>query len=267
LAGTYFIGGGDTGFVQPTVVDDRVFFVGNVLGVEGNELFETAPGLSSTLLVRDINPLSDGGTGSLNSNPSDLTAFGHQLLFDADDGTNGRELWISDGTFAGTHMVKDIDAGSGSGVPGGVKPMITWNGLAFFTGYDADSTHGSNGAALWRTDGTEAGTYMLTDGFGGMLEANDGHTLNYMGPALTSDPEFLYFQSFDLGTNTFDLYKTDGNTFTQVAVTDGAYPPVALFDVPQNANVAPTDITIDDDTIDIDLAFSGFPIGCRPGSQ
>ena len=31
------------------------------------------------------------------------------LFFQADDGVNGRELWTSDGTAAGTQMVKDID--------------------------------------------------------------------------------------------------------------------------------------------------------------
>jgi ELWxxDGT repeat protein len=40
-----------------------------------------------------------------------------QILFQATDGTNGFELWITDGTTAGTSLLKDIVAGSGSSSP------------------------------------------------------------------------------------------------------------------------------------------------------
>jgi len=61
--------------------------------------------------VADINPGVDS------SSPSRLFAFGNRLLFQANDGTNGTELWISDGTAAGTVLLADTDStpgGSGS---------------------------------------------------------------------------------------------------------------------------------------------------------
>ncbi|BBH39037.1 hypothetical protein myaer102_15570 [Microcystis viridis NIES-102] len=61
--------------------------------------------MSIPFLVKDINPGS--------SNPYDLTAVGNTLFFAASDGVNGRELWKSDGTAAGTVLVKDINPGSG----------------------------------------------------------------------------------------------------------------------------------------------------------
>ena len=54
------------------------------------------------MLVKDINPGSDG------SIPRILTNVGGTLFFAANDGTHGAELWKSDGTAAGTVMVKDI---------------------------------------------------------------------------------------------------------------------------------------------------------------
>ena len=53
---------------------------------------------SEPFLVKDINPGADS------SSPMELTAVNGVLLFSADDGTgtSRRELWISDGTAAGT---------------------------------------------------------------------------------------------------------------------------------------------------------------------
>ena len=65
-------------------------------------------------------------SGSGGSNPSDLTAVGNTLYFEADDGTNGTELWKSDGTASGTVMVKDIYSGSSTSIyPTGSQPLAT----------------------------------------------------------------------------------------------------------------------------------------------
>ena len=56
-------------------------------------------------------------SGSGSSSPDYLTAVGNTLYFRATDGTNGVELWKSDGTASGTVMVKDIRSGSGSSSP------------------------------------------------------------------------------------------------------------------------------------------------------
>ena len=71
------------------------------------------------IMVKDIN------SGSSSSSPADLTAVGNTLYFVANDGTNGYELWKSDGTASGTVMVKDIAADVGAVLPPISQPLAT----------------------------------------------------------------------------------------------------------------------------------------------
>lgn len=97
-------------------------------------------------LVKDINPTGNSGVAF-------LTCFGGETYFSAIDGVHGVELWKTDGTEAGTVMVKDLNPGSGNGNP---SNFMEFNGLLHFS-----ATDGINGLQLWRTDGTENGTQVV----------------------------------------------------------------------------------------------------------
>lgn len=73
------------------------------------------------------------------------------FYFFANDQTHGFELWKSDGTAAGTVMVRDLAPGGDSFHPSYVAIM---NGVAYF----GASLDGGGGTALYRSDGTAAGT-------------------------------------------------------------------------------------------------------------
>lgn len=60
--------------------------------------------------------LADAGLKTLPSDPVSFVNVGGTLFFTADDGVHGRELWRSDGTRAGTVLVKDINATTGFAV-------------------------------------------------------------------------------------------------------------------------------------------------------
>jgi ELWxxDGT repeat protein len=88
-----------------------------------------------------------------------LTASNGKLVFIGTTGTEGQEPWVSDGTDAGTFILKDIYPGAtGSNNPGysSFHPVDV-NGIVFFRARDTPA----NGFELWKTDGTAAGTMLV----------------------------------------------------------------------------------------------------------
>ena len=82
-----------------------LFSTSNTYGIE---LFVTDGTTAGTSLVKDINPSGPYSTG--NSYPAHITVIGNgKAVFEASNGTYGRELWVTDGTAAGTSLVKDIN--------------------------------------------------------------------------------------------------------------------------------------------------------------
>jgi len=134
------------------VFNNEIYFFATGSVSEGMELWKTDGTDAGTVLVKDINP-----TGNCHLSGAFLFIFAHdnQFYFVAEDGTSGRELWKSDGTTAGTVLVKDINSGSNQSWP---KGFTLLNNTVFFGAND-----GVNGDELWKTDGTAAGTVMVKD--------------------------------------------------------------------------------------------------------
>lgn len=149
-------------------------------------------------MVKDINTTVNGGfTGS---NPSEGVVLGANLYFIATDKANGTELWKTDGTNAGTVLVKDIYAGTGNSNP---DNLVVLNNMIYFSAND-----GVNGNELWKTDGTAAGTTMVQDINLGSLSSNPESFVSMGG--------FVYFSATE-SLNGTELWRTNGTTTSLVA--------------------------------------------------
>src|SRR5262249_46498569 len=157
LKGNHPSGGSSTYPTALTVVGNKLFFVADD-GTHGRELWVTNGTAAGTAMVADLNPTGDAFR-PYSSLPPMLADLGGLLLFAADDGTDGQELWESDGTAAGTRLVKDINMGPGDGIyftdP---RDFAVADGRLFFVA--DDGTHGSR---LWMSDGTTRGTTQVSN--------------------------------------------------------------------------------------------------------
>ena len=87
--------------------------------------------------------------------PTEFAPVGDTIYFTTHTSSTGEELWRSDGTDAGTRLVKDIARGEYPSFP---IELTDVNGTLFFAAND-----GSYGHELWRSDGTAEGTALVKD--------------------------------------------------------------------------------------------------------
>ena len=72
-------------------------------------MLDLTPGPAGTKLVRNL------GTGE--ETPPETALFQGRAAFSAETAAEGAEVWLSDGTEAGTEILADLEPGPGNGVP------------------------------------------------------------------------------------------------------------------------------------------------------
>ncbi|MBI3782908.1 MAG: hypothetical protein HY270_05855, partial [Deltaproteobacteria bacterium] len=178
-------------------------------GMNGTELWKSDGTASGTVLVRDI------GVGSNGSDPTNLTNVNGTLFFTACDTRDlfndpaDCELWKSDGTAAGTVLVKNIFPGAYSYW---LRELTNVNGTLFFKACDtADPFGNPANCELWKSDGTSAGTVIVKDINPGSRSSNPRYLSNVGGA--------LFFSACD-DQSGCELWKSDGTASGTVMFAD-----------------------------------------------
>jgi ELWxxDGT repeat protein len=211
-------GSGSSFPTQPVVTDRGVaFFTANTEST-GEELWKTDGTENGTVLVRDIVPgpdkssitslvaaggkiyflaaldritrtlwTSDGtNSGTMPVSTKNLTIFANSALtvidniiyFAGANSLNGVEPWKSDGSDAGTSMIRNLGRDAApSSRPVGLIAAGDW---VYFEAWDGTGSSSNNGFAnsMWRSDGTAEGTLRIAD-FLGQYFTTAGHSLYF----------------------------------------------------------------------------------------
>ena len=236
---------------------------GNKITNVDGKLFYFSSGSTSTLWTArpdgsEKTPLANFvGIGSDRSFGEDrfkrIAVLNGKFYFNADDGQSGYSLWVSDGTVAGTRLVKDLDN----------SPADTELSLMQVLGDKLIFAVDGAAAGLWVSDGTEEGTLKISDskpltelrrtfnpgstvvshglyyyasqsenGLGIELWASDGTQANTkmvkdINPNGGSDPlafvdmgDFILFYAFASSEQSYELWRSDGTLDGTMLVKD-----------------------------------------------
>jgi ELWxxDGT repeat protein len=196
-------GPADSNPTAPTMMNGDAYFTADD-GTHGYALRRTT-GPGNVQMVKDIYP-QPSGPNDYSSNITNLTGAGGLIYFVGYSGsTDGPQLWETDGTSNGTHVVRFIGAGPNGALPYFLTPYK--NRLYFVA--RPGTTEG--GTSLWRTDGLMEDTVEVKV-LSNRMQAVPNCTLRHGGARL-----FFVVDSNDYGK---ELWTSDGTTEGTRRLTD-----------------------------------------------
>lgn len=204
--------------LEPVHVGGRVYFTGSD-GTSAGDVFVTEGSRVRSLSVQSR-------TSTESSAPDPFVKVGARVIFTADDGEHGRELWGHE-EGRGARLLTELSPGLAAGAV--AATLLVVDDVAYFAGIDPE-----HGTELWVTDGTPEGTRLVRDLAPG--PANGIVVRDPLGVVLAGK---LYFFATD-GEHGYQLWSTDGTGTGTEAVSDsltsligstpfGSYSGVLLF--------------------------------------
>lgn len=198
-------------------VNQTLYFSGQ--SPDGGELWKSDGTVAGTVQVKDIFPGSTyvqyEGFRIHSSLPAELTNFQGTLVFAATDGTNGRELWKSDGTTAGTTLLVDHHPGGSYGYPYEFN-----SSFPFALRQTNDRLHymatDETGVRFFESDGTPEGSLAVSPVIPTLS--------SYQSPKVVGDRTFFVAET---RTSRQQLWVSDGTVVGTKLVKDirlGRYP-------------------------------------------
>ncbi|MDQ2656613.1 MAG: Ig-like domain-containing protein, partial [Bacteroidota bacterium] len=179
-------------------VGSEFFFFAND-GTHGMELWKSNGTSGGTVLVEDINPgpadAISGGTFGVNQ----VFSYNNLFYFSAGTAETGVEPWVSDGTEAGTMLLKEIMPGPES--PFRILYKIQHDGAVYILIDAVQDPYGTGEKLdeLWKTSGTAASTIKLA------TIGEDNGVYNFFC-VFKDQVHFVVYEN----TVTTTLWKTDG---------------------------------------------------------
>ncbi|HYD21032.1 MAG TPA: T9SS type A sorting domain-containing protein, partial [Flavipsychrobacter sp.] len=211
-AGTIEIAQGVSNTFDNAVLGNKLYF--SAIDTNGDlSLYATDGTAANTNVLTPLAAETGVVPGDVGKGAVCLTVYNNKLYFRNEQNGSGIELWQSDGTVAGTSMLKDIYPGSFSTRP---NSFCVLNNRLYFR---ADDSFRLN---LHYTDGTTAGTVQIPSPLPDYPVVNPFTRKSFMSYPLVPVGSSLYFTNpYDMSTAIYRLAVPAGVTeVTGVSVID-----------------------------------------------
>ena len=234
---------GDTWYESAFLIQDKFIFAAQTSSA-GVELWVTEGTLATTQILKDIFPGTGNGLDNIGNDYDEYFAvINNKLIFKAQSSASNFEIWSTDGTNAGTQILKEIYFGTAYGSDPADFQVVS--GVVYFTANSVEY-----GTEIWETDGTTTNTKMFYD----LTQIEEGAepgkfvTLNntlFYSATIGYSKNLYSFSSSTGDGGIFKTFRADGDSAVNFQSVLGSY----LFFTAHDSNENRDGLWISDGTL------------------